>query len=239
MKNAIFLFVAVSLLGMGNLAFSATETPGADKPVDWADPVTGWHYMFLPTKRNFSHAAAACGNRGWSLFNLQYLSAEEQERFHASPIYQALPWMTKFAGEPGEIKEAGYWTSSESDSGAIGVRMKSMKIEMKVRISYDMMDARTAENAASLSVICMYRGKTWFNCGITQKCDLLGYTNSSGQPMYEFPYGSVTTNFSESAVTKEAALALLLKHTDYMQPGDKVHKKCAADKESFTCSQEH
>ena len=62
---------------------ATTETKEVEKEeeVYWEDETTGFHYLFLKKKRTYAHAALACANRHWNLFNLKYLSAEEQGRF--------------------------------------------------------------------------------------------------------------------------------------------------------------
>lgn len=242
MKQELFSILLGSAL-LATSGFAATQTAGADKPVDWTDPATGWHYMYLPTPRTFIHAQAACANRGWSLFNITYLSKEEQDHFYASPVYPAIPWTTRFAGEPGEIQEAGYWNSSEmsgAGSSATATMLKIMKVEGKTRSKIDYYDAGKPDDGLKLTTICMYRGKTWFNCSIVQHCTLYGWTTTPGQPRYEYPEGTLDSTYSESGETEEEAMKQLVAKTNYKTPMEwKIHKVCVADKETFQCVQEH
>src|SRR5262245_40261101 len=84
-------------------ALAAAFTPDEvikEKVTTWEDKETGYHYMILENPRTYTHATMACGNRGWNLFNLKYLSYDERARFFQSPIYAALPWTTRFQGDP-------------------------------------------------------------------------------------------------------------------------------------------
>lgn len=214
-----------------------------EKAIAWQDPTTGHHYMFVPGKRNFSKAWLACRNRGWDLFNFRYLSAEEWNRFYESPVFRAMPWKTRFAGDPGEIREAKFWNSSEwntSLSGAaLGAELKVRKIDPSVEMTADWYDSgANEETSPQFATFCMYRGKSWYRCSIQTKCH---HYDLDASHRYIVPMTTHYDTYAESGETREEAIARATKaatipRKPWGEPGGKYG--CEPMTETVSCSRE-
>jgi hypothetical protein len=219
-------------------------TPQPEKVVDWADPKSGTHYLILSEKRSFNHAFLACENRGWSLFNPDVLDTGEWQRFQKSPIYDAIPWTVQFAGDPGEIRKAAFWTAlnyTDSMSGsADAMTLTVRKILGTVETHRDQY-SDDEKNGAHFTTICFFRGKTWFRCSAEQTCTHFTFTTTPGQPSYEVPEFTDNTQIEDSAETKDAVWQLLQKVGVGHSAPDALGApwECKMDSMTFSCTQEH
>ncbi len=223
---------------------AAPVTPAQpEKVIDWADPESRTHYLILAEKRSYVHAFLACDNRGWSLFNPDALDSREWDRFVKSPVYQAMPWTVRFAGDPGEIREAAYWTSRNySDStgaSADAVTLRLRKVDGKIETRHG--EYVSAVDGPLFTTFCMFRGKTWFRCSADQKCTTYTFTTTPGEPSYEIPEITDTTRIEDSGETEDAAWQLLLKigQAHKAAGGLGAPYDCTMDQASVSCTQEH
>jgi hypothetical protein len=231
-------YIALVLVFASALSLGAQENPGADKPVVWQDRAGG-NYMYLPGKRTFQKASLACGNRGWTLFNPQYLDDADRAGFYASPVYAALPSITRFVGEPGEIWETSYWTSSQTETAASVAVIKKIKIEAKARLEYvQYSTSGDDETGAKHAVICMHRGAHWYNCSAEQVCTMEKLQRTPGNPAYWYPLGSVRRRFYESGETEGIATDRVRKRSVYQTTSPDYKNTCIVDPNSVMCDQE-
>lgn len=219
------------------------EKAEEEKPVMWQDRESGNHYLYLPKKRTFTHTVWACRNREWDVFNYRYLSKEEQDRFYRSPIWKAIPWTVRFAGDPAEFKEAAFWGStSYSDwagTSAETLQMKERKFDRKLTLKYELRDASNAEDGLKLTTLCMLRGDAWFRCSATQVCTRYEKTTTPGQPVYWVPASKSNTTIEEAGNTKEEAWGRLQATGNRKSSGDLGTKwECRMDPETVSCTQD-
>ena len=214
----------------------SAEPAGNDKLVNWTDPVTNFHYMYIPKKRTFTRTGLACGNRGWDIFNLKYLSVEEVGRFYQSDIYKAIPWRTLFKGEPGEISEATVWNSTEFrdySPNAQASHFKKLKVEERARVVIEERTQGGMDNGPQYTSICMYRGPEWFMCSGDRVCKSYGLT-SGGKYFYEM--SSNTTGITEYGTTEQDAIAWISIGSTYRSPDHEMPRRsCELLKSSVRC----
>lgn len=194
---------ASRLAGALALFASALGLAGTDDlTTHWQDPITKHHYLYLTEARTFPRALKTCDSRMWSLFNPRYLAADEYQRFLASPLWAAVPWRTRFPGEPGELKEVGYWTSSQrwTHRPAAEVRWaRKLTVEATTRTWTAFEEQGTFDDGLKLPTICMYRGETWHRCTGVSVCT--GPRHSA----YEAP--ELREYFVEEGATEDEARA--------------------------------
>ena len=192
----------------------ATEPTAAEPSVTWQDPVTGHHYLHLKTRRSFARAVAACDNRGWNLFHPGHLSADELARLRQSPVWASLTWGTRFAGDPGEVKETAVWTSSQLirwRAMAEATWLRKLRVETKVREWTQEMEQGTFESGPTLETICMYRGPSWYRCRAQSIC------RGPRKSPYEAP--TLETGYLEEGPTRESALERATKRGNHRLSG--------------------
>lgn len=215
---------------------SVAEPSGSDKLVSWTDPVTGYHYMYIPKKRTFTRTAWACGNRGWDIFNLKYLSTEERARFYESAIYKAIPWRTLFKGEPGEISDAAVWNSTEFRDYASTAQVnifKKLKVEERTRLTIEERVQGGVDEGAQYTSICMYRGPSWYQCSGDRVCKTYGIT---GGNKYYYEMASHTTTIYEYGTTEKDAIDWITKGATYRSPDHELPRRsCELLKSSIRC----
>ena len=217
------------------LSFLISNVTTADivkeKILDWKDPVTGYSYIFLQNARTYPNAQAACGNRGWDLFNLGSLSPDEQERFYQSPLYAALPWTVRFEGDPGENKETAYWTSTIIDNSALGIHLRVLKIEGKVR-SEELRYSMDPEAGAKLYTFCMYRGPEWFKCSAVKKCTYSVLASKK----YWVEFRSLYSNIYQEGSNHRDLTAMMFKeYNEPVQIIDGIQQECRILPEKLEC----
>lgn len=216
-------------------------SPAIEKAVDWRDPVTNHSYLFVPKKRTWARTNLACRNRGWSVFNPKYLSADEWNRFMASPVIAAITWTTRFPDEPGEVREAAVWSStSYSDSGfadANLLKLRWLKVEGKTRATIEQSSTGNVDEGMQLSTICMYRGEHWYRCGAVQTCT--HYEMSFGPTYYSVPFTSRQQTIEESGPTEQSAWEWIRRTGTYSTKGDSGPRvECKVDEKTLHCDRE-
>lgn len=141
--------------------------------VAWTDGMTGTKFLLLSSSQTWAEAEKACSKKGYDLFNFEYLSEEEKNRFIASPIVDGIQWVKYFANEPTEREESSLWMSSEMGVILRGARARSVTV---LSVSRFPDGARTRrvnwipDRNERRNAVCMYQSRQWEGCEHEMTC---------------------------------------------------------------------
>jgi hypothetical protein len=154
--------------------------------IRWQDSVTGTRFMLLG-ERTWQQAYKICYDRGWDMFNFDYLTKDEQQRFLEADVLNFIYWTKKFRGEPGERSEAEIWGSSEMtgiSSNMNGVSVSTLHLTQMAGKSVRRARISGGHSSDSPRVaMCMYQSDTWFGCSDELRCTSPGIGSNYTPPL--------------------------------------------------------